>query len=267
MARLPVCAAESRKGENVSRHAGRVIVVTGAGRGLGFAFAKRVASEGARVAIAEIDSALGEAAAARLQAEGGQAIFVQTDVSDADSTRKMAAQVIEQWGAVDGLVANAALANSVGGKRYDEIPIEEWDRLMAVNVRGTWLTCRAVAPLMQKRKGGSIVTLGSDTALWGSPALLHYVTSKGAVMAFTRAMARELGEDGVRINCVAPGLVRCEATAGVPEAKHRWNVENRSIRRESLPDDIVGLVSFLLCDDARFITGQTVVVDGGLVFS
>jgi NAD(P)-dependent dehydrogenase (short-subunit alcohol dehydrogenase family) len=119
---------------------------------------------------------------------------------------------------------------------------------------------------MQKRKSGSIVTISSDTAMWGSPKLLHYVTSKGAIEAFTRAMAREVGADGVRINCVAPGLLNNDATAGVPGAKREWNIQNRAIHREGEPKDIVGLVSFLLSDDASFITGQLIVADGGLVF-
>ncbi len=250
----------------MSRHADRVVIVTGAGRGLGRAYARRLAQEGARVGIAEIEEERGEEAAVEIRQEGGQATFHRTDVSSEESTREMAARFVSDWGQIDGLVANAALADSVGGARYDEIPVEEWDRLMAVNVRGTWLTCRAVAPHMQQRKRGSIVTIGSDTALWGSPKLLHYVTTKGAVTAFTRAMARELGADDVRINCVAPGLVRNEATAGVPEEKHEWNVENRAIRREAEEGDIVGVVSFLLSDDAAFMTGQLIVVNGGLVF-
>ena len=137
---------------------------------------------------------------------------------------------------------------------------------MQVNVRGTWLTCCAVAPHMQKRKKGSIVTISSDTAMWGSPRLLHYVASKGAVEAFTRAMARELGPDGVRINCAAPGLLNNDATSGVPQAKRDWNIQNRAIQREGTVEDIVGLVSFLLSDEASFITGQLIVADGGLVF-
>src|SRR6266481_1274817 len=250
----------------MKRHQDKVIIVTGAGRGLGQAYAHRLAIEGARVVIAEIDRSAGAAAAAELRKSGADAIFIETDVSSKEATAIMAEAVLNRWGQIDGLVANAALANSVGGATYDQIGVEEWDRIMQVNVRGTWLTCCAVAPHMQKRKKGSIVTISSDTTMWGSPKLLHYVTSKGAVEAFTRAMARELGANGVRINCVAPGLLNNEATAGVPTAKREWNIRNRAIQREGTTDDIVGLVSFLLSDEASFITGQLIVANGGLVF-
>ena len=250
----------------MKKHQGKVIVVTGAGRGLGRAYAERLSSEGARVAVAEIDAVAGAHAAEELRKSGMDSMFIETDVSSKEATEAMAARVLEKWGQIDGLVANAGLANSVGGRTYDEITVAQWDRIMEVNVRGTWLSCRAVAPYMQERKNGSIVTVSSDTAAWGSPKLLHYVTSKGAVEAFTRAMARELGLDGVRINCVAPGLLNNEATAGVPEAKREWNIRNRAIQREGTTDDIVGLVSFLLSDEASFITGQLIVANGGLVF-
>jgi len=245
---------------------GKVIVITGAGRGLGRAYAENLASQGARIAVAEIDSVSGAATVDELRRSGGDAMFVETDVASEESTKAMASRVLEKWGRIDGLVANAGLANSVGGATYDEISVEEWDRLMRVNVRGTWLTCRAIAPHMQQRKQGSIVTISSDTTMWGSPTLLHYVTSKGAIEAFTRAMARELGGDNVRINCVAPGLLNNEATSGVPQAKREWNIQNRALKREGSPEDIVGLVSFLLSDNAAFITGQVIVADGGLIF-
>ena len=247
------------------KHQDKVIIVTGAGRGLGRAYAHRFAAEGALVAIAEIDIAAGITVKDEIVAAGGDALFIETDVSSKEASAHMADAVLEKWGCIDGLVANAGLAHSVGGATYDQITVEQWDRMMQVNVRGTWLTCCAVAPHMQHRKKGSIVTISSDTAMWGSPKLLHYVTSKGAVEAFTRAMARELGPDGVRINCVAPGLLNNEATAGVPKPKREWNIQNRAISREGTVDDIPGLVSFLLSDDASFITGQLIVADGGLV--
>src|SRR5262249_35242953 len=145
-------------------------------------------------------NAAGVNTAEELRRRGGDATFFETDVASRESTNAMAMRVIEKWGHIDGLVANAGLANSVGGAAYNEISLDEWDRMMNVNVRGTWLTCCAVAPHMQKQKRGSIVTVSSDTTVWGSPKLLHYVTSKGAIESFTRAMARELGPDGVRIN-------------------------------------------------------------------
>jgi NAD(P)-dependent dehydrogenase (short-subunit alcohol dehydrogenase family) len=250
---------------HMSGNQDKVIIITGAGHGLGRAYAERLASEGARIAIADIDASAGFARAAELRQDGADAIFVETDVASKEAADAMAHHVLEKWGRVDGLIANAGLANSVGGAAYHEITVDQWDRMMAVNVRGAWLTCCAVAPHMQKQKRGSIVTISSDTTMWGSPKLLHYVTSKGAVEAFTRAMARELGSDGVRINCVAPGLLNNDATSGVPPAKREWNIQNRAIQREGTPQDIVGLVSFLLSDDASFITGQLIVADGGLV--
>ena len=250
----------------MKRHQDKVIVVTGAGRGLGRAYVQRLASEGARIAICEIDARAGAAVAEDLRNNGANATFIETDVASREGTEFMAARVLEKWGQIDGLVTNAGLANSVGGQTYDEITVPQWDRIMEVNVRGTWLTCRAVAPHMQKLKKGSIVTVSSDTAHWGSPRLLHYVTSKGAVEAFTRAMARELGPDGIRVNCIAPGLLNNEATAGVPQVKREWNIQNRAIQREGSPEDIAGLVSFLLSDEASFITGQLIVANGGLVF-
>ena len=177
-------------------------------------------------------------------------MFVQTDIADARSVERMASAVVERWGGIDGLVNNAALATGLGGQRFEQIREEEWDRVMAINVKGVWLCCRAVVPSMRARGGGRIVNIASDTVLWGASTLLHYVASKGAVIALTRALAREVGDDRITVNSVAP-------------ARHKLYVEGRAIKRQQFPEDISGAVAFLLSDDAAFITGQLLTVNGG----
>lgn len=243
----------------------KVIVVTGGGRGLGRAFAEACAAAGAAaVVIAEIDEALGEATAAAL---GTDALHVTTDVSDAKSVEAMAAAVRKRFGRIDGLVNNAAIATGIGGKTFEEIDIETWDRVMTTNVRGTWLCIKACVPLLRAAGGGAIVNLASDTALWGAPRLLHYVASKGAVMSMTRSLARELGGDSISVNAVAPGLVLGEATDYVPEERKEHYVRGRAIQRAQMPEDVRDAVVFLLSDGARFVTGQTLAVNGGFVFN
>ncbi len=243
------------------RFAGKRIVVTGAGRGLGFAFAERLGREGASVIVAEIDPALGSAAERKLTASGIEARFVQTDVSVEGSVEAMAEESAKGCDGIYGLVANAGWANNVGGKAYDQIAPEIWDRMMAINVRGTWLAVRAVGPRM--KNGGAIVTVSSDTIYWGAPNLLHYVTSKSALVGMTRSLARELGPRMIRVNCLLPGLTVVEATKEIPET--RWNdyAERTILKRRQQPDDLDGVVAFLLSDDAKYITGQTLAVDGG----
>ena len=243
------------------RFSGKRIVVTGAGRGLGFAFAKRLGCEGASVVIAEIDPALGGEAEHKLKASGIAARFVKTDISSEASVEAMAQEAAKDCDGIFGLVANAGWANNVGGKAYDQIAPEIWDRMMAINVRGTWLTVRAVGPRMQQ--GGAIVTLSSDSIYWGAPNLLHYVTSKSALVGMTRSLARELGPRNIRVNCLLPGLTVVEATKEIPET--RWNdyAERTILKRKQQTDDLDGVVAFLLSDDAKYITGQTLAVDGG----
>jgi NAD(P)-dependent dehydrogenase (short-subunit alcohol dehydrogenase family) len=240
------------------RFAGRRIVITGAGGGLGFAYAERLAREGATVVIAEIDAALGRQAEASLRSAGLDAVFIATDVTSEASLEAMAAAAGPD---IHGVVCNASWANNVGGRTYRELDIEAWDRMMTVNVRGTWLTVRAVAPRM--RDGGSIVTIGSDGMLWGAPKLLHYVTSKSAMIGMTRSLARELGERAIRVNCLMPGLTVVEATKDVPE--QRWNdyAQRQLIKRKQHPDDLDGVIAFLMSEDSKFMTGQMLVVDGG----
>jgi NAD(P)-dependent dehydrogenase (short-subunit alcohol dehydrogenase family) len=245
----------------MQRFAGKRIVVTGSGRGLGFAFVERLGREGASVIIAEIDSALGAEAERKLQAAGIDARFVQTDISSEPSVAAMAEEAAKGCDGIHGVVANAGWANNVGGKTYDEITPEVWDRMMAINVRGTWLTVRALGPKL--RNGGAIVTVSSDSIYWGAPRLLHYVTSKSAIVGMTRSLARELGDRMIRVNCLLPGLTMGEATKDIPQT--RWNdyAERAILKRIQQPDDLDGVVAFLLSDDAKFITGQTLAVDGG----
>ena len=243
------------------RFSGKRIVITGARRGLGLAFAERLGREGASIVVAEIDRGLGVEAERSLTAAGIEARFIETDISSEASVAAMAKAAVENCDGIYGLVANAGWANNVGGKTYDEITPGVWDRRMAINGRRTWLTVRAIGPLM--RDGGAIVTVSSDTIYWGAPRLLHYVTSKSAIVGMTRSLARELGERLIRVNCLLPGLTEVEATKDIPQA--RWNdyAERTILKRTQQPDDLDGAVAFLLSDDAKFITGQTLAVDGG----
>ena len=244
--------------------AGKRILITGAARGLGRAFAAAIAEAGAKVMLADVLAEQGEAAAAEIGRGTG---FVAIDLADAASIERAVAATAERLGGLDGLVNNAALATGIGGKSFDEIDIETWDRVMAINVRGTWLVTRAAAPHLRRSGAGKIVNVASDTALWGAPRLLHYVASKGAIIAMTRSLARELGPDGVAVNAIAPGLTIVEATDYVPEERHRLYVDNRAMPRRQMPEDVVGAVLFLLSDAADFITGQLLPVNGGFVMN
>ncbi|UFN49718.1 SDR family oxidoreductase [Roseomonas sp. OT10] len=247
------------------RFEGQRVVITGSGRGLGFAFAARLGAEGASVILAELDAELGTRAEAELRGRGIDARFVQTDVSSEESVAAMAKVAAEGVDGIHGLVTNAGWANNVGGRLYDEIPPDAWDRMMSINVRGTWLTIRAIGPLM--RPGGSVVTLGSDGIYWGAPRLLHYVTSKSAITGMTRSLARELGERMIRVNCLAPGLTVGEATKDIPRSRWDDYAERRLLKRDQVPEDLDGVVAFLLSEDSRFMTGQTLIVDGGFALN
>jgi NAD(P)-dependent dehydrogenase (short-subunit alcohol dehydrogenase family) len=248
---------------------GRTIVVTGAGRGLGRAFAEQCAAAGAaNIIVADIQKEWGEATAEKLRSGGAKASFAAVDLGDPRSIEAFAAAVTAECGHIDGLVNNGAIATGIGGKTFEEIDIETWDKVMAVNVRGTWLMIKAMAPLLRRSaQGGRIVNVASDTALWGAPRLLHYVGSKGAVISMTRSLARELGPDNIAVNAIAPGLVLVEATEYVPQERKDLYVTGRAIQRAQHPGDVSEVVVFLLGQGAGFVTGQLLAVNGGFVFN
>ncbi|HEY7063338.1 MAG TPA: 3-oxoacyl-ACP reductase family protein [Chloroflexota bacterium] len=244
---------------------GKVAIVTGAGQGIGRAYALRLAQEGARVAVAEIQAAKGEQTAAAIRATGGQAIALPTDVSDEASTEAMARATAERFGRIDALVNNAAIFYGVQRKPFDQLTVAEWDRLYSVNVRGVWLCCKAVVPYMRQHGYGKIVNIASDTVLSGIPYLLHYVSSKGAVIALTRALARELGGENICVNAVAPGFTLSEAGQSAPDETKERSVAGRPLHRAEVPADLAGTIAFLVSAESDFITGQTLAVNGGYV--
>lgn len=240
------------------RFARKRILITGAGRGLGLAYARRLGHEGAAILIAEIDQERGQAAETDLRGMGIDARFIPTDVADEASVAAMAAVAGDR---IHGLICNAAWETNVGGRSFLDLDVEAWDRMMAINVRGTWLTIRAIAPRMND--GGSIVTVSSDAVLSGATRVLHYVTSKSALVGMTRSLATELGGRHIRVNGLMPGLTVGESTSHV--SVERWeNYQHRQIlKRRQMPDDIEGVIAFLMSDDSRFITGQMLCIDGG----
>jgi len=247
--------------------AGRTIIVTGAARGVGRAIAQACAKAGARLVLGDVLVEAGQAAADELTKDGAQARFVPIDLDQPESITAFARDVQEREGVVHGLVNNAAIATNVGGKTFDDIDLDLWDRVMRVNVRGTWLVTRALVPLMPENGQGRIVNLASDTALWGAPRLLAYVASKGAVISMTRSLARELGPRGIGVTVVAPGIMRCEATEYVPVERHRLYETGRAVPGAQVPEDIVDTVVFLLTPGALALTGQVLPVNAGFVFT
>jgi 3-oxoacyl-[acyl-carrier protein] reductase len=245
----------------------RVAIVTGAGQGIGRAYAHRLVQEGARVVVAEVNEAKGKAVAEELHAAGGEGLFVRTDVADEASCQEMVATAVRQFGRVDVLVNNAAVFSTITMKPFWELTVAEWDRLMAVNVRGVWLASKAVVPPMRRQGSGRIINISSGVAFMGRPNYLHYVASKGAVISMTRAMARELGDVGITVNAITPGATYTEIPrATVTLEQREAMVRLQCLQRPEEPKDLVGTVVFLASDDAAFITGQTINVDGGMNF-
>ncbi len=242
---------------------GKVAVVTGAAQGIGNAIADGLAAEGARVVVADLQHA--EEAARAF--DGG--VGLTGDVSNESDVERMVQEAVDQCGRIDILVNNAGLYASLAMRPFTEIPVEEWRQVMDVNVLSMFLTCRAVVPRMREQGGGRIVNISSGTAFRGVPFVLHYVTSKGAIVALTRALAKELGADEVLVNCVAPGFTMSQGVRENPqviEALRDVSISARTLQRDQQPEDVVGAVLFLCGPGAAFITGQTIVIDGGQYF-
>jgi NAD(P)-dependent dehydrogenase (short-subunit alcohol dehydrogenase family) len=244
---------------------GRVAIVTGAARGIGAAYAKALSANGARTVIADILDP--QKTVDEITKTGGAAIAVETDVADDESLRILTERTIAEFGKIDICVTNAALFADLEQKPFAEIDLDEWDRVMRINVRGVFQTVKAVVPHMREQRYGKIVNIASATVFKGVPMLLHYVSSKGAIVAFTRALAREVGDDGICVTAIAPGLTMSENLAD----REQWtrvkdaNAATRAFKRDELPEDLTGTLLFLASADSDFVTGQTIVVDGGSV--
>jgi NAD(P)-dependent dehydrogenase (short-subunit alcohol dehydrogenase family) len=233
---------------------GKVAIVTGGAQGIGAAIARGLEAEGATVVVADLNPPEGA---------------IRADVASEEDVGGMVEEALARHGRIDVLVNNAGLYASLEMRAFTEIPLAEWNRVMEVNVASMFLTCRAVVPVMREQGGGRIVNISSGTPFRGVPFLLHYVTSKGAIVALTRALAKELGKDSIHVNCVAPGFTMSEGVKSHPEvveALRDVSVAARTIQRDQVPEDVVGAVVFLCTPAADFITGQTMVIDGGQYF-
>lgn len=246
---------------------GKTAIVTGAGTGLGLAFAKRLAADGANVVLADINGA--EEAAASLAQAGRSTLGVHADVSSEASVSAMVETTLQRFGSIDILINNAAVSQTLKLTKFEELSLAEWQHVLAVNTIGVFLCCRAVAPHMRAGKQGRIINVASGTAFKGAPFLLHYVASKGAVISMTRALARELGSDNITVNAISPGYTLSEgnlANTAFAAAHREAAIASRALPRDAWPEDLVGAVSFLASDDSAFMTGQILAVDGGSVY-
>ncbi|HEV8436485.1 MAG TPA: glucose 1-dehydrogenase [Methylomirabilota bacterium] len=244
----------------------RVIIVTGGAHGIGQAYCEGLARHGGRVVVADRDGEGAEELARALSKDGYDALAIRADVSQPDDTEQMAHATMDRFGRVDGLINNAAVFQRPAMSRvpFEQIPVDEWDRLMAVNLRGIFLACRAVVPFMKRQRQGKIVNVSSGTVFFGATNMAHYVTSKAGVIGLTRSLARELGEYNINVNAIAPGLtISMDEVDPRRDAQNQQRIQARSLKRTELPHDLVGALVFLCSADSDFITGQTLVVDGG----
>ncbi len=244
----------------------KIVVITGAAGGLGEAFAKKFAYLGCKLVLADIDVQQAVYLAGELAENYAvETMAIEVNVTDEASTKSMANKVKAKWGSIDVLVNNAAIYNGIIRTPFYEMESSEWDRVMNVNLKGTWLASKAAFPLM-KDNGGSIINIASATFMNGSPNWAHYVASKGGTIGLTRSMAREIGDFNITVNAVAPGFTLTEASLSLMDNTDEYDVNRGAIKRSSHTEDIVGAVAFFASEDAQFITGQTLVVDGGRQF-
>ncbi|MEW6663753.1 MAG: 3-oxoacyl-ACP reductase family protein [Thermodesulfobacteriota bacterium] len=241
----------------------KVAIVTGGGRGLGKIFCLAMAEEGAKIVSADVLEKDSSQTAQEINKKGGSAISLKVDVTSEKETSGMAEETVKAFGRIDILVNNAALYFGIGRRPFYEVSPDEWDKLMAVNLKGPFLCTRAVFPYMKRQNKGKIINLSSETAFTGSKGFIHYVTSKGGIISFTRSLASELGPYGVCVNSIAPGFTDTEASRSVTDDITKYNVNLTPLGRLQQPQDLIGALLFLASDESDFFTGQALVVDGG----
>lgn len=246
----------------------RVVIITGAGQGIGRVFAKSFAKAGARVVIAELNEERAGKVAAEILEAGGQALAVTTDVTDPNSINEMVEIVQDEWARIDVLINNAGIFSTLEMRPFDQIPLEEWERVLRVNLTGPFLCARAVLPAMRKQKWGRIINIASGAVRLGRPNYLHYIATKAALSGMSLSMARELGPDGITVNAILPGatFTEIERKTVTPEQKERI-IAMQCIPRAETPDDLVGAALFLASDASGFVTGQSINLDGGVTGS
>lgn len=250
-----------------SSTAGRVVVVTGGAKGIGRAYSVALADAGYRVAIADIAGA--EEGAAELRAAGAEAIGIQVDISSETDTQRMADVVEGEWGHIDGLINNAAFFSGIHKARFDELTVADWEHILRINVIGTWLCCRAVFPGMVARGSGKIINTASMVVPTATPHFLHYVASKSAIVGMTRSLAHEVGEFGITVNTISPCYIpHDDDYAGRQDpAMGLGIISQRAIKREMVPEDLVGTALYLMSPGSDFVTGQNLYVNGGRAFT
>jgi NAD(P)-dependent dehydrogenase (short-subunit alcohol dehydrogenase family) len=244
---------------------GKVAIVTGGALGIGRVFCQGLAAEGAKVVIADIDDTSAQELADELATLGRDALVVHVDVSEVASTESMARATLERFGRIDVLVTCAAIYATLKRTRYLEMDPKEWEGVLAVNLTGAALSARAVLPAMQEQGSGSIINMGSVNTYIAPEGRAHYSAGKAALENFTKTLAREMGPHGIRVNALCPGLVR-SGRAEVPEERYQRTAQERALRREMLPEDLLGPLLFLCCEDSSMVTGHSLVVDGGQIF-